>query len=81
MKIEIQLNETLVYSRNVVIDVEDEVVIGRVLSNAERGSNCVDDFIHKLSRMSDDVKIVDYPDDDLSSPDSVEIEIVDVRGV
>lgn len=74
-KIRLQIEEKLAYTRFMVIEFKDGMDIDQILNKVEKGSSSIDDMEYSFREYG--VKIVENADDDLSSPDKSEVEIVD----
>lgn len=79
-KVKLTIEETLKYEREVIIEVPDEMTNGEIeseLDYAERnaGRDGLDGIVYTLRRRG--MENPDGFDQDLSSPDSVEAEILD----
>ena len=74
-KVQLTIEERLVYSREIVIEVPDEMSeseLERALNKAERGE-FIDEFLMNLRQHDIDVSNSSY-DDDMSSPERGEVE-------
>jgi hypothetical protein len=81
MKTKIVVEEVLTYRREMVVDVPseiDEEEFDSLLDVAQKKANRMGDIGSILDVLEQhDCKVVEYPDDDLGSPDSSEFEITD----
>lgn len=75
----LELMETLKYQREMVIVLPEEKTdkeLNSMLDSAEKQSESAFDVAHYLERHYD-IKVTEYPDQDLNSPYSAEVEIED----
>lgn len=77
-KINLSLEETFKYRREVVIELPDTITekeLERLISKAERESELASDVPHMIKRINPEVVIVEYVDDDMDCPNDMEVEI------
>lgn len=78
-KVTLKVDEILKYTREVVIEVPDDMTeedLNNALDEAQRRADCVEDFVSRLTRNSEIVAKEPW-DDSTDSPDSVEVECDD----
>lgn len=82
-KFKIEVEETLRFRKEIVISVPDEMSDGMfetLIGGVERQADTVADIPYILAGTTGgDVKVLKLPDNEYSSPDSVEIEITEVE--
>lgn len=79
-KVVLKIQETLKYNREVPILIPDEMTekeFNRILDNAQRGAESVDDIVYHLKHSGAGIKQTEPYDTDLDSPDYEEVECDD----
>jgi len=74
-KVKLKIEERLTYRREVIVKIPesmDESELNKALNLSERKSEFIDDLIHYLGDFG--IECPDGYDDDLSSPDTGEVE-------
>lgn len=77
-KVKIQIREVLTYERDAIILIPEDVPeskISKLLDEAERRSDMADEVTHHLKKLG--CTIIEDVDSDLTSPDEMEVEIID----
>lgn len=77
-KYELGIQETLRYTRYLVVETDDSLSSSEfdsIINKAERKSDTVSDFEINLENLDKRIKVVEYCDNDLNSPDATDIEV------
>jgi hypothetical protein len=77
-KVKISIQEILRYERKAIIEIpndmsEDE--LNNIFNIAQRRADSAEDITYIIDALDDDIRILEHPDGDLSSPWDSEIEI------
>jgi hypothetical protein len=79
-KVRISIEENLRYQREMIIEVPDDMTedkLNTILDKSQRRAQSAGDIPYIVESLNKDIKIVECPDEDLSSPWDSEIEIDD----
>lgn len=79
-KVIVTITEKLEYNREIIVGVPDDMTeeqFGKLLDQVQHGLDHAEDVACGLNRLNKDIKIIEQVDNDLSSPDDVEVEIFD----
>lgn len=77
-KVEISIQEILRYERKAIIEIPDDMSedkLNKIFNIAQRRADSAEDITYIIDALDNDIKIVEHPDVDLSSPWDSEIEI------
>jgi hypothetical protein len=79
-KVKLNIQETLKYQREMIIEVPDDMTDGKLnqyLDIAQRKSQAAIDIGYILEDLDDEINIIENPDEDMDSPWDSDIMIDD----
>jgi hypothetical protein len=79
-KVRVSIQEILRYQRSMVIEIPDDMSedkLNNILDKAQRKAQQAVDVMYIVEDLSDDINVLEVPDEDMSSPWDSEVEIDD----